>query len=107
MSKPEVVIAIYNPIAGKTPELEALMRKHFSILKECGLTTDRESFIGRSANGAILEIFEWISREAAQKAHDHPAVAKIWEAMAQVCDFGSLGQLPEANGRFPHFPRVF
>lgn len=107
MSKPEVVIAIYRPKAGKIAELEALVKKHFSTLKEYGLTTERESFIGRSEDESILEIFEWASGEAAAKAHDHPAVAKIWEAMAVVCDFGSLNQLPEAKGRFPHFPRAF
>jgi hypothetical protein len=36
-----------------------------------------------------------------------PAVAKIWEAMAVVCDFGTLSQIPEATNRFPHFPKVF
>jgi len=107
MSKPEVVIAIYRPKAGKVAELEALVKKHFSTLKEYGLTTERESFIGRSEDESILEIFEWASGEAAAKAHDHPAVAKIWEAMGVVCDFGSLNQLPEAKGRFPHFPRAF
>lgn len=107
MSKPEVVIAMYRPKEGKLKELEALVHKHFPTLKEYGLTTDRDPYIGRSSDGTILEIFEWISQEAAQKAHDHPAVAKIWEAMAVVCDFGRLEQLPEAKNRFPHFTRAF
>jgi hypothetical protein len=107
MNKPEMVIAIYQPKEGKTKELEALVKKHFSTLKEYGLTTERESFISRSKGGAQLEVFEWISAEAAEKAHDHPAVAKIWEAMAMVCDFGKLDQLPEANGSFPQFTRAF
>ena len=107
MSKPEVVIAMYRPKEGKLAELEKLVQKHFSVLKEYGLTTDRESFIGRSSDGTILEIFEWASASAAEKAHDHPAVAKIWEAMAMVCEFGRLEQLPEAANRFPHFVRAF
>lgn len=107
MSKPEIVIAMYRPKDGKLNELEALVHKHFPTLKEYGLTTDRDPYIGRSADGTILEIFEWISNEAAQKAHDHPAVAKIWEAMAVVCDFGKLDQLPEAMNRFPHFVKAF
>ncbi len=37
----------------------------------------------------------------------HPAVAQIWEAMAMVCDFGTLDQLPEAKNPFPHFTRPF
>ncbi len=107
MSKPEVVIAMYRPKEGKLTELEALVKKHFSTLKEYGLTTEQAPFIGRSGDGSILEIFEWASRSAAEKAHDHPAVAKIWEAMAVVCEFGRLEQLAEAKNRFPHFPRAF
>jgi hypothetical protein len=103
MSNPEVVIAMYRPKNGKTTELEALVQKHFPILKEYGLTTERAPFIGRSTDGTLVEIFEWASREAAEKAHDHPAVAKIWEAMAMVCDFGKLNQLAEAGNMFPHF----
>lgn len=105
--KPEVVIAMYRPKAGRLPELEALVKKHFGTLKEYGLTTEQGSFIGRSEDGSIIEIFEWISRSAAEQAHDHPAVAKIWEAMAMVCDFGCLEQMPEAKNRFPHFVRAF
>lgn len=107
MSKPEVVIAMYRPKEGKVKELESLVHKHFPTLKEYGLTTNREPYLGRSTDGTILEIFEWVSNEAAQKAHDHPAVAKIWEAMAVVCDFGRLEQLPEAKNRFPHFQKAF
>jgi hypothetical protein len=107
MSKPEVVIAVYRPKEGRTKELDVLVQKHFPILKEYGLTTDKKPFIGRSSDGTVLEVFEWANPEAAKKAHDHPAVAKIWEAMAIVCDFGTLSQIPEAGNRFPHFPKAF
>lgn len=103
MSKPEVVIAMYRPKPGKVNELEPLVRKHFPVLKEYGLTTEKPPFIGRSSDGTILEIFAWANPESAKKAHDHPAVAKIWEAMAVVCDFGKLEQLAEAKNMFPHF----
>lgn len=105
MSKPQVVIAMYKAKPGKEKELEPLVRKHFPILKEYGLTTDKDPFIGCSSNGTILEIFEWANAESAKKAHDHPAVAKIWEAMAVVCEFGKLEQLPEAKNMFPHFAK--
>lgn len=107
MSKPEVVIAMYRPKEGKLGELESLVKKHFGILKEYGLTTEQTPFLGRSSDGSIVEIFEWASRSAAEKAHDHPAVAKIWEAMALVCEFGRLEQMPEAKRPFPHFPKAF
>ena len=103
MSKPELVIALYRPKAGKEKKLDELVAKHFPTLKEYGLTSGREPFIGRSEDGTILEIFEWKDIASSKKAHDHPAVAKIWEAMAMVCEFGRLDQLPEAKNMFPHF----
>ena len=107
MNHSELVIAMYRPKEGKIKELEGLVNRHFPTLKEYGLTTDRPPYMGKSSDGTILEIFEWASPEAAEKAHDHPAVAKIWEAMAMVCDFGKLEQLPEAKNRFPHFSKAF
>lgn len=106
-NSPVVVIAMYRPKDGKIAELESLVHKHFPTLKEYELTTERAPFIGRATDGTILEVFEWISNEAAQKAHDHPAVAKIWEAMAMVCEFGKLEQLSEAKKVFPHFQKAF
>ncbi len=105
MSKPELVIAIYKAKSGKLNELEILVRKHFPTLKDYGLTTDKEPFIGRATDGSIIEVFEWANSESAKKAHDHPGVAKIWEAMAVVCDFGKLEQLPEAKNVFPKFSK--
>ena len=106
MNRSEVVIALYRPKSGKLAELEALVRRHFPTLKEYGLTTDRAPFIGRSQDGTIVEIFEWASIEAAKNAHDHPAVAQVWEAMAVVCEFVTLNDLPEAGNRFPHFAQA-
>jgi hypothetical protein len=103
MNKSKLVIALYKPKAGKDSELEVLVKKHFPILKEYGLTTEHSSFIAKSSNGTFIEVFEWASESAATKAHDHPAVAKIWEAMALVCDFEKLESLPESKKAFPHF----
>ncbi len=107
MSNPFVVMAMYRPKEGKLDELELLVKKHFPTLKSYGLTTSREPFIGRATDGTLIEIFEWISMEAAQKAHDHPAIASIWEAMTMVCEFGKLEQLAEAKKVFPQFQKAF
>lgn len=107
MSDPVLVMAMYKPKEGKVDETAALVKKHFPVLKEYGLSTAQESFIGKSSDGTFIEVFEWASASAAKKAHDHPAVAKIWEAMAKVCDFTTLGQLAEAGKMFPHFQKPF
>lgn len=107
MSDPVMVTAMYKPKDGKTAETAALIKKHFPVLKEYGLSTDQAPFIGKSSNGTFIEVFEWSSASAAKNAHDHPAVAKIWEAMAKVCDFTTLSELAEAGKMFPHFQKPF
>ena len=107
MSDPVMVMAMYKPKDGKAAETAALVKKHFPVLKEYGLSTGQESFIGKSKDGTFVEVFEWASESAAKKAHDHPAVAKIWEAMAKVCDFTTLSDLEESKKMFPHFQKPF
>ena len=103
MTNPKLVMALYKAKDGKQNELNALIREHFPTLKEYGLATDKPPFIAVSSSGTVIEVFEWVSEEAARKAHDHPAVAKIWEAMAKVGSFETLTSLPEASKPFPHF----
>lgn len=101
--KPEVVIAMYKPHEGKDDELRALIRKHVPTLRRLELITDRPASLLRSRDGTYLEIFEW--REVGV-VHEHPEVARIWEAMELVADFVSLSNLAEARRSFPHFTPV-
>ena len=101
----EVVIALYRPKPGKDRELEALLARHVPALRALGLVTARPATHLRSMeDGTWLEIFEWADGGAsAHRAHEEPAVREIWDAMEKVCDFVTLGSLPEAGLRFPHF----
>lgn len=98
-----MVFAVYQPHEGKEQELLELVRVHVPELQRLELATDDPPFLGRSASGAIVEVFAWRSENAASAAHDHPAVAVIWEAMAKVCDYVPPAQLPEAQRTFGHF----
>lgn len=104
--KPEVVFALYRPHAGKSKELEAIVRKHMPTLRELELVTDRPSVLVRAKDGTLIEVFEWRSNAAARKAHELPEVARIWEAMGKVADLPSLDSLEEAKHRFPHFQPI-
>ncbi len=99
----EFVIAIYRPKAGKAAELDALIEKHLPVLRAEGLATEREAVVMRSADGTVLEVFEWADAAAAGKAHENAAVGAIWGAMAEVADFMTLADLKEATRPFPHF----
>jgi hypothetical protein len=98
-----VVIAVYRPRPGGEAELLNLVRGHLALLREEGLVTERERVVMRAADGSILEVFEWASPEAIDRAHGNPRVAALWERFGAVCEYGSLGSLPEAGQPFPGF----
>ena len=102
----EIVFAMYRPHEGKESELEKLIAGHIVALREYELATDREEIVVRAENGTYIEIFEWRSGESARLAHQHPAIAKIWEGMGQCCDLATLSSLSEVNKQFPHFTPV-
>jgi hypothetical protein len=102
----EVVLALYRPHAGKDAELRQLIAQHVPTLRRLELITDRPAVLVKSKNGTYIEIFEWRSSDATRLAHEHPEVAKIWEAMGMVCDLPTLDSLEETTQRFAHFEPV-
>ncbi|MCY4129301.1 MAG: hypothetical protein OXG15_08685 [Gammaproteobacteria bacterium] len=100
---PEIVIAMYKPHEGKDTALRELIRQHVPTLRRLELITDRPTLLVQARNGTYMEIFEW--REVG-RAHEHPEVARIWEAMELVADLVSLSSLDEARRSFPHFTPI-
>jgi hypothetical protein len=104
--KPEVVFAMYHPHPGKEAALREVLTRHLPVLRKLELATDRPDMLLKTKNGIYIEIFEWRSAESADLAHQHPEVAKIWEAIGQVADFSTLSELDELKETFPHFQPV-
>jgi len=102
----EIVFAMYRPHEGKDAELRELIGQHIPTLVRLELVTDRAPILCRGEDGTYIEIFEWATSAAAARAHEHPEVAKVWEAMGQVADFPPLSSLAEAGKRFPHFEPI-
>ena len=103
----QLVIAIYRPKPGGDARLRELIAGHVPQLRQLGLATERPVVLMQTLDGsAYLEVFEWATAEAAQKAHEMPEVTAIWGPMMEVADFPSLGDLEESKGRFPHFQPV-
>ncbi len=98
-----IVIAVYQPKPGKSEQLLALAKDHLPILRRLGLVTDREGIAALSADGSIIEMFEWVSNEAIETAHGHPEVLAMWERYAEVCEYVPYSSLPEAADLFPNF----
>jgi hypothetical protein len=100
------VIACYKPKPGKAEALNNLMKTHVPRLKAEGLVTDRQSIMMQAADGTIIEVFEWLSAAAIERAHHNPAVLQMWAEYAEVCDYVPLSTLPEAGNMFAGFTAV-
>ena len=98
-----LAIATYKPKAGHEKELFELVKKHLPILRQLEFATQRNNYIAKSQDGTIIEVFEWTSQQAIHAAHQHPAVAGIWEKMTLIADFYPLTALPEGSKPFPGF----
>ncbi len=102
----QIVCALYKAKLGKEAELESLIQKHVPVLRDLELITNRPRLTLKSRDGTYIEIIEWVDAEAAEKAHEHPAVAQVWEAMGVISEFKKLGDLPESQKSFSHFAVV-
>ncbi len=98
-----IAIAAYRPKPGKEGELKTLMATHLSTLRSQDLVTERESIMMEAADGTILEVFEWRSREAIAAAHENPVVLEMWEKFAAACDFIPAGEVAEIDQMFSEF----
>jgi hypothetical protein len=101
-----MVIAIYRPKAGQQQALLDVVRTHMPVLRKQGLATARPAQVLRASDGTLLEIFEWVSEEAVERALHEPAEQTLWVRYGQVSDFGSLASLPGAQEPFAHFEPV-
>jgi len=98
-----IVAVAYKPKTGDEKTLESLVEKHVPILREQGLATDRRPIIMRSNDGTIVEIFEWDSADAIQKAHTNEVVQELWKEFSKVCDYIPLSNVAEVDGVFSEF----
>lgn len=93
----------YAPHTGHENALAKLITEHLPLLRKQGLATNRPSLIMRAANGHIVEVFEWVSAQAIEQAHNNPDVQALWAAFQAACTFKPLASLPETHDLFAEF----
>ncbi len=101
-----IAVACYRPKPGCDQALLALVRDHLPPLRAQGLVTERAPIVMRCADGAIVEIFEWVSQDAIAGAHSNPAVLELWTRFAAVCTYEIPANLAEFQNMFSHFEPV-
>lgn len=101
-----ITIVGYKPFQGKEAELLKLMKTHWQKLDEENLVSKRKSIIMQSANGTIIEVFGWKSKEALELAHSNPMVQKMWEDYSKVCEYIPISNLEESSNLFSEFTPI-
>jgi hypothetical protein len=101
-----ISIACYKPKPGCEEALAELVRNHLSPLRGQGLVTDRASIVMRTADGTMVEVFEWKSQEAIAQAHTNPVVLELWKQFEAVCSYEIPASLTEFQNLFAHFEAV-
>jgi len=71
-----------------------------------GLASGYPRTLLTAANGTVIEIFEWESEAAAQRAHDNPTVKKLWGQIAELAEFIPLSAVPESQKLFSPFKQI-
>jgi len=101
-----IAIATYRPKDGQEQAFLKLLKSHVPILRKQGLVTKRQAYAMRSANGTIVEVFEWESEQAKRKAHKDPIVMACWNQFFALADLVSLDSLDETKSPFAGFERI-
>jgi hypothetical protein len=103
MEDSTLAIAMYKPTEGNAKKLIEILKEHIPTLRKYELITNKSAYMVQSADGTVLEIFEWTNEKAKEVAHEHPAIRTIWGKMEGICEFPALKDLPEAHRPFPNF----
>ena len=100
------VIVAYKPKPGKELALNAAVAKHLRVLAAEQLVTDRPAYVMRCKDGTLVEVFEWLSAEAVERAHNNPAVLELWSEFESACEYVPLASLAESQQMFANFEPV-
>ncbi len=97
------VIAVYRPKPAMRRHVLAAVGKHMPVLRAEGLITERPAHVMRAVDGTVVEVFEWLSTAAIERAHSNPAVQSLWAEFGAACDCVPIAGVPEAREIFSEF----
>jgi quinol monooxygenase YgiN len=101
-----VFMALYRPKPGKENELKEVLKVHIPVFREERLLTNRELLTLQAEDGTIIEIAEWKSSEAIDKAHQSEKVMAVWDKIGAAAELTNLSSLTEAQYPFPNFKAI-
>lgn len=100
-----VFMALYRPKPGKENELRDILKVHIPSFAKRAIT-ERELLTLQAEDGTIIEIAEWKSSEAIDKAHQSDKVMSVWNQIGALAELTNLSSLAEAQYPFPNFKAI-
>ena len=96
----ETVICTYRVREDDEGRFRDVLGRHWRTLHGLGFVADEQSLVFRGTEGGLtyVEIFTWVEGGFG-RAHEHPDVLSLWEAMDPPLE--ERGGLPKWE--FPHF----
>ncbi len=104
MNEAQTVICTFRVRRGGLDAFLELLDRHWPALRRLEPVTAAPELNFSSGSSdpdgpTIVSIFEWVNAEAVGRAHSHPDIAEIWEAMEPLCE--SRDGRPSME--FPHY----
>lgn len=101
-----ISVVRYKPKPGKDYELRKIIKGRLPLLRSLKLSTKRMPVHMIAGDGSIIEVSEWVSEKAIEKAHGLPRVLAMWERFDAVCTYETLGSLKESAEMFASFKAI-
>lgn len=98
-------IVAYRAKEGKEKRLLSLIRKHAPLLNSLGGISEA-SFLMKSLDGSIIEVFEWKSMAAKKKAMKSEELWKLWGEIEDVSTKVKLSSVPETREVLSNFRSI-
>lgn len=105
MPSPQTVICTFRVKKDSHDAFLKLLGNHWPMLHRLGFVTDtpEQAFLSHENDlPTVVSIFEWSDDGSAGRAHEHPDVAEVWEAMGPLCE--TRNGYPSME--FPHFAPI-
>lgn len=99
------MVCTYRVCAGAQAQFEELLARHVLTLRPLELITDFPAQTMRRVDAdepEYIEVFEWVSDDAATGASEMSEGIEIWEPMAALCE----SRHGRSGLEFPLFDRV-
>ena len=98
-----ISFAAFRPKPGREQELLTVIDERVALMRSLGLVTERPVVNMRAGDGTIIQVSEWASQEAIDRAHETPEVLALWRRYEECADHVMPGSLPDLADPFPCF----